>query len=835
MRTRQRLSRNTRAIALGAALAGVLALAVTASAVSDEERRAAAEAWQGAFEDRMPVALGERSIVLLAAPSLADRVAAAGRSLTPKAQRRAVRDIEALQRRLIADLRRRGVQVEREHVFTRTLNGFSAELGERARAALERSPLVAGIYPVRAVYPASLSAEALTAVAPDGHGIEVPGLDGSGVTIALLDTGVDREHPSLRGRVARGIDLVDGDAIAEPERSPADPALLETHGTRMAGLLVGRPGPAGHPGVAPGARVLPIRVLGWQIGENGTAAIVGRGDVLLAGLERAVDPDGDGDVEDASQIALAAVIEPYASFADSPEARAVAGALDLGTLVVAPAGNDGPGNGRGFGTVGAPASAPAALAVGAANTRTSQSTVRLEVVVDSVLLFAARTALLGGAAPPEPVSLTLAETAIVTPDGRSLASRVRTAARSGARAVLVPGSTLPAGVLGLSEESALPVLAIPLSFARAVERAVGEGGSVTFTVAAAASAREPSSGRVAGFSSRGPTFDGSAKPDIVAPGVELATADAGGTDPRYATVTGTSAAAAVAAGAAALVAQGRPELDAAALKAVLVGGAEPLQADSSEPANGEGSGLVSPASSLGAAIAIEPASLAFGQARGPRWQAERTVSVRNLTGKTVAVSVSVLTGPDSRLEAGVAVEPASLRIRPGRSASVTLTVSLDAASGGPGTVAGMLVAQPRGALPARLSWVVTAPEPGIDLLSAVALSRPVVVPLDHRPVILSFQAGQVLEGPGGTTLEPVSRLEVELATHRGRRLGVILRLRDVLPGRYAVAVTGRGPDGRPLRPGRYVLRLRAFAADGAGGGEPATTSTVRIRVARSAG
>jgi hypothetical protein len=467
--------------------------------------------------------------------------------------------------------------------------------------------------------------------------------------------------------------------------------------------------------------------------------------------------------------------------------------------------------------------------------RTVQSTVRLEVLVDGAMLFAGRTALLGGAAPREPVLLSHAETAIVASDGLSLASRVRAAARSGARAVLVAGSTLPAGVLGLSGESTLPVLAIPLSFARAVERAASAGRSVSLTIAVAAPVPESSFGRVAGFSSRGPTFDGGAKPDIVAPGVELATTDAGGADPSYATVTGTSAAAAVAAGAAALVAQGRPELDAAALKAVLVGGAEPLGANSSGPANEQEPGLVSPASSLGAVIAIEPASLAFGRAAGSRWQAERTVSVLNLTGKTLAVSFSVLSDAGSRFAAGFSVHPTSVRIRPGRSAAVTLSVALDASRDGPGTVAGMLVAQPRGALPARLPWVVTAPTEGIDLLSAVALSRPEVVPLDHRPVILSFQAGQVLEEPGGTTLEPVGRLEVELATRGGRRLGVILRLRDLLPGRYAVAVTGRGPDGRPLRPGRYILRLRAFAAAGVEGGEPETTSTVRIRVVRSGG
>ena len=93
---------------------------------------------------------------------------------------------------------------------------------------------------MRAVYPASLSSRALARPELLGrHGIALPGFDGSGVTVALLDTGVDGDHPALRGRVQAGVDLVDGDARAEPGQSPDGSGALETHGTRMAGILVG--------------------------------------------------------------------------------------------------------------------------------------------------------------------------------------------------------------------------------------------------------------------------------------------------------------------------------------------------------------------------------------------------------------------------------------------------------------------------------------------------------------------------------------------------------------------------------------------------------------------
>jgi hypothetical protein len=55
---------------------------------------------------------------------------------------------------------------------------------------------------------------------------------------------------------------------------------------------------------------------------------------------------------------------------------------------------------------------------------------------------------------------------------------------------------------------------------------------------------------------------------------------------------------------------------------------------------------------------------------------------------------------------------------------------------------------------------------------------------------------------------------------------MLVRLRDVLPGRYAFGVTGRGPGGVRLRPGRYVLRVVGVPV----GGGPASTVDVPFRV-----
>ena len=312
-------------------------------------------------------------IVVLRNPSLADRVAEAGGRATESEMRRWTAAALAGQNQIAARLSREGIQLVPDFVYTRTLNGFAAPIDARALALLERDRDVAGVYPVRAAYPASLSAAQLRGPAfAAGSGrraeLSIPGFLGRGITIALLDTGVDVTHPFVRDQLLEGIDLLDPEARAIAHPNPDDVTRLERHGTQMAGLLAGRGGPAGIRGVAPAASILPVRVAGWQPNAEGGYAVYGRTDQLLAGLERAVDPDGDGDVVDAARVAVVGVIEPFASFDDGPVARAIEGATRLDTLVVVPAGNEGPA-GPGYGSIGGPGGAPAALTVAAADQR----------------------------------------------------------------------------------------------------------------------------------------------------------------------------------------------------------------------------------------------------------------------------------------------------------------------------------------------------------------------------------------------------------------------------------------------------------------------------------
>ena len=77
---------------------------------------------------------------------------------------------------------------------------------------------------------------------------------GAGVTVAVIDSGVDAGHADLAGQVLPGTDLVAGSGDGR-----ADPV---GHGTTVAGIIAGRKDDSrGVVGIAPDAKILPIRVL----------------------------------------------------------------------------------------------------------------------------------------------------------------------------------------------------------------------------------------------------------------------------------------------------------------------------------------------------------------------------------------------------------------------------------------------------------------------------------------------------------------------------------------------------------------------------------------------
>ncbi|MDO3701617.1 type VII secretion-associated serine protease mycosin [Micromonospora sp. C28SCA-DRY-2] len=144
---------------------------------------------------------------------------------------------------------------------------------------------------------------------------------GAGVTVAVVDSGVDRRHPQLAGRVLDGTDLLDpgGDGTSD----------CAGHGTGVASIIAAapRPGIAFH-GLAPGARILPVRVSEQQVVEGRESGRTVGAEEFARAIRWAVDHDAD-------VLNLSVVL-----YADNPAVRdAIGYAVDRDVVVVAAAGN----------------------------------------------------------------------------------------------------------------------------------------------------------------------------------------------------------------------------------------------------------------------------------------------------------------------------------------------------------------------------------------------------------------------------------------------------------------------------------------------------------------
>ncbi|HEY1479627.1 MAG TPA: S8 family serine peptidase, partial [Gaiellales bacterium] len=320
---------------------------------------------------RLPDSLPVEVIVVLSAPSVAD--AAPGNADAPAQVAQSQHDV-------IVAARTAGIPLHVHQTFRNALNGFSALVPRTDIGRLPAIAGVAGVYPVRRVYAAGVVESSLAALGKSAEP-SVPALSatGKGVSVALLDGPVDTSHPYLAGTTGATWNAV----TDQPREDDPTPDAAQ-HATYMAGIIAGSGGPAGLSGVAPGAKILPIQVMAMDRG-----VLVGSTSSLLAGIDRALDPNGDGNLSDHAQVIVAPVSEPFAAFGDTPEALAADGAAKAGALVVAAAGNDGPTGAR-FGTVATPASAASWLAVGATDGRATLPavSVKLDTGSDSQTLDA---------------------------------------------------------------------------------------------------------------------------------------------------------------------------------------------------------------------------------------------------------------------------------------------------------------------------------------------------------------------------------------------------------------------------------------------------------------
>ncbi len=163
------------------------------------------------------------------------------------------------------------------------------------------------------------------------------GFDGSGVTVAVLDTGADLDHPDLAGQVTRSGSFVDGEDVDDGNG----------HGTHVASTVAGTGAASDgrENGTAPGAEL----IVGKVLSDAGT----GQDSASIAGMEWAKEQGAD--------IVSMSLGSPDPADGDHPMSQAVdALSADGGPLYVVAA-----GNAYTAGSIGAPGAADSALTVAA--------------------------------------------------------------------------------------------------------------------------------------------------------------------------------------------------------------------------------------------------------------------------------------------------------------------------------------------------------------------------------------------------------------------------------------------------------------------------------------
>ena len=168
-------------------------------------------------------------------------------------------------------------------------------------------------------------------------------INGAGVVVGILDTGIDGKHPAFTGKILKFKDFTPDNKI--------EPHDGQGHGSHTAGTVCGDLGV----GVAPGARLIVGKIFDTK---GGTTS-----DILLAGMQWVMDPDGDPATNDGPRL----ISNSWGSNDSTNKTfwAAVQSWVDAKILPVFAAGN----NGMWGGKVGTPAAFPHSWAV-AATTKT---------------------------------------------------------------------------------------------------------------------------------------------------------------------------------------------------------------------------------------------------------------------------------------------------------------------------------------------------------------------------------------------------------------------------------------------------------------------------------
>lgn len=634
---------------------------------------------------------------------------------------------EAEKKRFRDEASRRRISYQERYAYSDLFNGFSISAAGDALARLRSIPGVRAIWPVvteslpKGAAGAGEVIDLSTALQMTGaaYAQDTLGLTGKNVKVAVMDTGVDYDHPDLGGcfkssrgddgdadahdggkcRVIKGWDFV-GDAFNADPSSPgynpvpvpdSDPDDCNGHGTHVAGII-GASGAV--TGVAPRVKFGAYRVFGCA---GSTTS-----DIMLAAMERALH-----DNMDVLNMSIGSSLQwpqyPTAAAADRLVTK-------KGMVVVASIGNSGPGSSAPLGLYAAGAPGVGSKVIGVASFDNTHNTLRVFTASPGGAQYGYNQAA-GAPVAPTSGSLPLARTgtpastadactalpagslagkaALIRRGTCTFFTKANNARNAGAAAVVIYNNA--AGIQSItvagSPAITIPVVSISDVQGLALDALIAAGpATLTWTTG---SGKFPSvtGNSVSGFSSYGLAADLTLKPDLGAPGGSIYS-----TLPlengAYGNLSGTSMSSPHVAGLAALYLERHGVKDPARMRDILQNTASPRKLLGStflDSVNRQGAGMADIRAALEANAVVTPGKLSLGEQSGP---ATRTLTVENTSKDdqtyTLSFESALATGPGPfsislfSAPSAVSFSATTVTVKKNKSATVDVTIAPNA-------------------------------------------------------------------------------------------------------------------------------------------------------------
>lgn len=669
-----------------------------------------------------------------------------------------------------------GVSFRERYSYDTLWNGFSLEVGAAGVAKLSRLPQVKNLYPVIEMSlpepgdtgPWQDLSTALAMSQADVAQNDL-GLTGHGIRVAIMDSGVDVDHPDLGGcfgpgcRIEIGWDFVGDDynnTSSSPNYNPVpspDPIPDDCggHGTHVAGI-VGANGVVR--GVAPGVTFGAYRVFGCS---GSTHA-----DIMVAAMER-IHADG-------AHILNMSIGSAF-QWPQYPTAAAADRLVNRGIVVVTSAGNNGS---SGLYASGAPGQGRKVIAT--ANFQNTHVKYQAFAVSPDGTLVGYSP---GNGAPPAPLSGTepLARTgtqasttdacnpvpagsltghvALIRRGGCGFHQKVVNAQNAGAVGVVIynngPGRVTP-NVTGPAP-IVVPVVAITAQDGKLIDDRLAAGPVEMTWTDQAIEEKLSNGGLISGSSSYGLSPELDIKPDIGAPGGLIRSTyplEKGG----YANLSGTSMASPHVAGSAALLLEARPNTPPAAVRSILQNSARPAVWWGNpglgflDNVHRQGAGMVQIADAVRSTLKVAPGKLSLGESEaGP---AVRTLVIENNGPAPVTLDLShrpaLSTGPNTFSPtfhtgfASVAFGAPSVTVPAGGTASVDVTIAANSVLADHSIYGGYLELTPQGG-----GTAVRVPYAGFK---GDYQSKQILVPTANGfPWLAALSGGSFFNQPDGAT------------------------------------------------------------------------------------